>query len=52
MSSNTIVIILCFLMALLVAQSRVDANVHTMFQVMMGAVLGTFITVLFFQMLY
>ncbi|MBF8981999.1 diacylglycerol kinase [Lutibacter sp. B2] len=52
MSSNTIVIILCFLMALLVAQSRVDANVHTIFQVMMGALLGTFITVLFFQMIY
>lgn len=44
-----IVSTLAFLMALLVAQSRVEAGIHTGVEVLAGAILGTGVTVLLFQ---
>jgi diacylglycerol kinase (ATP) len=41
---------LAFLMALLVAQSRVEAGIHSMVEVAAGAVLGTTIAILIFQL--
>lgn len=41
--------ILAFLMAMLVAQSRVEAGIHSVVEVAAGAVLGTLITVIIFQ---
>ncbi|MGD9694419.1 MAG: diacylglycerol kinase [Thermoleophilia bacterium] len=40
---------LAFLMALLVAQSRVEAGIHSLVEVVAGAVLGTGITIIIFQ---
>jgi diacylglycerol kinase (ATP) len=39
-------------MALLVAQSRIQANIHTGLEVLMGALLGAGLTVLIFQLWY
>lgn len=41
---------LAFLMALLVAQSRVEAGIHSLVEVAAGAVLGTGIAILMFQL--
>lgn len=51
-SENTLAISLCFLMALLVAQSRIEAGIHDAFEVLMGAILGFFVTVFVFQVIY
>jgi len=42
---------LAFMMALLVAQSRVEAGIHSAVEVVAGAVLGTAVTILLFQVL-
>jgi len=42
---------LAFMMALLVAQSRVEAGIHSAVEVVAGAVLGTAVTVILFQVL-
>lgn len=50
-SENTFIITLCFVMALLVAESRIETKIHSLFQVIMGALLGVFITLMIFQMI-
>lgn len=40
---------LAFLMALLVAQSRVEAGIHSALEVVAGAMIGTCVTVIIFQ---
>jgi diacylglycerol kinase (ATP) len=47
---SALVSTLAFLMALLVAQSRVEAGFHSALEVMAGAVLGTGVTVVLFQL--
>lgn len=42
---------LAFMMALLVAQSRVEAGIHSAIEVIAGAVLGTAVTLFMFQVL-
>lgn len=42
---------LAFLMALLVAQSRVEAGIHSIIEVAAGAVLGTGVAIIMFQLL-
>ncbi|MCT4621205.1 MAG: diacylglycerol kinase [Marinisporobacter sp.] len=51
-SENTLIISLCFLLSILVAQSRIEAGIHDIFQVIVGAILGIFITVFIFQIIY
>lgn len=51
-SQNTLVISLSFFMAILVTQSRIEAGIHSTFEVIMGGILGIFITVLIFRMIY
>ncbi|WP_052112958.1 MULTISPECIES: diacylglycerol kinase [Clostridium] len=46
------VIILSYLMATLLAQSRVDSKVHSVIEVVAGAVFGTLLTLLIFRVLY
>ncbi|HMM48707.1 MAG TPA: diacylglycerol kinase [Miltoncostaeaceae bacterium] len=46
-----LVSMLAFLMALLVAQSRVEAGIHSLPEVMVGAVLGVGVTMLVFKLL-
>ena len=41
---------LAFLMALLVAQSRVEAGIHSVVEVASGAVLGTGVAIIIFQL--
>lgn len=47
-TEEPICIVLSFLMALITAQSRVDSNVHSLFEVIVGAVFGTLLTLLIF----
>ncbi len=42
---------LAFMMAALVAQSRVEAGIHSAWEVIVGAVLGASVTIFMFQML-
>ncbi|TCO80038.1 diacylglycerol kinase [Marinisporobacter balticus] len=51
-SENTLTISLCLLMSILVGQSRIETGIHNFFQVIMGAILGIFITVFIFQIIY
>jgi diacylglycerol kinase (ATP) len=44
-----LVSMLAFLMALLVAQSRVESGIHSALEVVAGAIIGTCVTVLIFQ---
>lgn len=48
-SGNFYVGILAYLLAALVAQSRVEASVHSLLEVVVGAVLGIVVTLLVFQ---
>ena len=48
-TSNSIVIMLAFLMAFLIARHRVKDAVHTVWEVIAGAVLGVLLTTLVFQ---
>ena len=47
-TEKPICIILAYLMAFITAQSRVDSEVHTVFEVIVGGVLGILLTLLIF----
>ncbi|MGB2599077.1 MAG: diacylglycerol kinase [Candidatus Omnitrophota bacterium] len=51
LTMNGLVSILVFLMAFLIARSRVDKGVHSVFEVTLGSVLGVLVTLLVFQIL-
>ena len=51
LANNSIVVALSFLMAFLIARHRVKDAVHTVWEVVAGAVLGILLTVLVFQLL-
>lgn len=46
---NTLIISLSILLAILVVQSRIESGIHNVYEVIAGAVLGTLITTLIFQ---
>lgn len=48
-SQSYIIASLALLMALLVAQSRLESNIHSLFEVASGGILGILITLLIFQ---
>lgn len=48
-SKNAMVVTLVMLLAVLVAQSRVESGIHTFFEVLMGGILGLLVTILIFQ---
>lgn len=48
-SAEPLVILLSYLLAFIVAQSRVDSNVHSVLEVTAGAIFGTLITILMFK---
>ena len=50
MTTNSIVIGLSFVMAFLIARHRIKDAVHTVWEVVAGAILGILLTVLIFQM--
>lgn len=51
-SNNTIVIALTFLMAFLIARHRVKDAVHTVWEVIVGAILGILLTTVVFQVFH
>jgi len=48
-TNNSVVIILSLLMAILIARHRVKDAIHTVWEVVVGAILGVLITTLIFQ---
>lgn len=46
---NPTVILLSYILALIVAQSRVDSNIHSVLEVVVGALLGSCLTVIVFK---
>lgn len=48
--SNSLIIILVFFLALLVAQSRLEAEIHTIPELIAGALVGILVVALFFQL--
>lgn len=47
-TEQPICIVLAYVMALITAQSRVDSEVHTVFEVIVGGMLGMLLTLLIF----
>lgn len=47
---NALIIFLVFFLALLVVQSRLEAEIHTLVELLAGALLGILVVTLFFQM--
>jgi len=50
-TENTMVSLLVFGLAVLIAKSRVASGIHTLLQVVIGSILGTLVTLMIFQML-
>ncbi|MBN1405788.1 MAG: diacylglycerol kinase [Candidatus Omnitrophica bacterium] len=50
-SSDALVSLLAFILAVLVSQSRIRKGLHTFWEVLAGALLGTTITILIYQLL-
>lgn len=51
MTANAFISTLSFLLALMVAESRIEGKIHTFSQVFVGAILGILFTVLIFQII-
>ncbi len=51
-SSNPIVVLMASLIALLVAQSRYEARIHNLFQIVAGGLLGSLMTLLAYKILF
>ncbi len=49
MRKSPVVSALAYIMAVLVAQSRIEGNIHTFWETVAGGLLGTLITILVFQ---
>lgn len=50
LTKDILIVTLCYFLALLVAQSRVEAKVHTIYQTIIGAIYGMLITILIFKL--
>ncbi|GAB6138332.1 diacylglycerol kinase [Halanaerobaculum tunisiense] len=50
--NNALVISLVFLLAFLVAQSRIEGNIHSFWEVLLGGVVGFLVGLLIFQLLH
>ena len=48
---RVVVSFVALIMALLVAQTRVESGIHTTSEVVLGAVIGTLVTMILFQVL-
>ncbi len=49
LTTNSVVLVLTFLMAFLIARHRIKDAIHTLWEVIVGAILGVLITTLVFQ---
>lgn len=52
LTNNVIIAILVFIMAALLAMSRIRKGLHNVWQVLAGSIIGILITILVFQLLY
>jgi diacylglycerol kinase (ATP) len=52
MTNNFVVVLLVFLLAFLVARHRIKDSIHTIWEVIAGALLGILVTTLVFQLIY
>ncbi len=52
LSSNTLVITLTFILAILVVQSRIESGIHDFKQIVVGSLLGALITLFIFQLIF
>ncbi|MFH0771635.1 MAG: diacylglycerol kinase [Candidatus Omnitrophota bacterium] len=52
LSKNTLITVLVLIMAILLAASRIKKELHTVWEVFAGSIIGFLITVLVFQLLY
>lgn len=52
LSRNTLIMVLTFVAAMMVAQGRLISGIHTLREVFFGAVLGVLISLLMFQVIY
>ncbi|WP_428867927.1 diacylglycerol kinase [Clostridium sediminicola] len=52
LTEEPISIMLAYLMAFIIAQSRVDSEVHSAFEVIVGAIFGTLLTLLIFELFW
>jgi diacylglycerol kinase (ATP) len=50
LTADTLIATMSYIMALLVAQTRLEAKVHSIYEVVAGAILGVFITIILFQL--
>ncbi|NLM04423.1 MAG: phosphatase PAP2 family protein [Clostridiales bacterium] len=50
-SENMFIATLAVFMALLVSQSRIEGKIHSFYEVLVGAILGTLISIIFFQII-
>nr|WP_300002204.1 diacylglycerol kinase [Tissierella sp.] len=51
LSENMLVITMTFALALLVGESRIEGRIHTLSEVILGAILGTIVGILIFQII-
>jgi diacylglycerol kinase (ATP) len=49
-SEDVLVASMAFLLAFLISQSRIEGRIHTPFEVIVGGIIGTLITILIFQL--
>jgi diacylglycerol kinase (ATP) len=49
LTNQPIIVLLGFILAVLVTQNRLRAGIHTLWEVLGGAILGTFLTTLVFK---
>lgn len=49
LTEETVPIMLSYILALIVAQSRVDSKIHSIIEVLAGAILGIFLTIFLFK---
>lgn len=50
LTADALIATMSYLMALLVVQTRLEAKVHSMYEVAVGGILGVFITIIIFQL--
>lgn len=50
LKTDLLIITLCYFLAFLVAQSRVDAKIHSIFETIVGSILGILIAILIFKL--
>lgn len=51
LTTDPLVMILAYVLAFIVAQSRVDSEVHSVWEVFIGGVLGTFLTLFLYLLM-